>query len=247
MDYDQTNMPENYDRGRTPLHGVLDMWVQRIATALAGHDISTIVDLACGTGRFSEALANRFGANVVGVDPSERMLAQARAKPMSDRVTFVRGSGEEIPCPRASADLIFISMAFHHFRSPDQAAKECHRVLRDGGMVCIRNSTRERSSPYEPYFPNYRRALDGLPAAQEITGAFTRNDFELRLHEAVPHMMAKCVDDLADKAATRADSTLQRLTDADFETGLTKMRAAAGTRGPAMIDIDLFVFARRPE
>jgi ubiquinone/menaquinone biosynthesis C-methylase UbiE len=167
---------------------------------------------------------------------------------MSDRVTFVRGSGEEIPCPRASADLIFISMAFHHFRSPDRAAKECHRVLRDGGMVCVRNSTRERSSPYEAYFPNYRRTLDSLPAAAEIIRAFSLGGFELRLHEAIPHMMAKCVDDLADKAATRADSTLQRLSDADFEAGLTKMRAdTAEGREPAMIDIDLFVFARRAE
>lgn len=248
MDYDQTDMPENYDRGRTPLDGVLEMWMERIAAALADREISNIIDLGCGTGRFSEALAKRFDANVLGVDPSEKMLAQARAKPMSARVTFVRGSGEEIPSPPAAADLIFSSMAFHHFRSADQVANECHRVLRNKGVVCIRNSTREHSSPYERYFPNYRRALDSLPAASEITGAFTRNGFDLRGHEAVPHMMARGVRDLAEKAATRADSTLQRLSHADFETGLRRMRVAAvAPNEPAMIDIDLFVFARRPE
>ena len=247
VDYDQTDMPENYDRGRTPLDGVLDMWMARIAAALAGREISNIVDLGSGTGRFSEALAKRFNANVIGVDPSEKMLAQARAKPMSDRVTFVRGSGEEIPCRRASADLIFSSMAFHHFRSPGQVANECHRVLRDKGAVCIRNSTRERSSPYEAFFPNYRRALDSLSAGSEITGAFTRNGFDLHSHQVVPHMMAKGARDLAEKAATRADSTLQRLSDEDFETGLNKMRGATASNGPAMIDIDLFIFARRPE
>ena len=142
----------------------------------------------------------------------------------------------------ASADLIFASMAFHHFSSPQQTAKECWRVLRKGGAVCIRNSTRERSSPYEAYFPNYRSTLDKLPPAQDIIDAFTLNGFTLRRHEAVPHLMAKNVSDLAEKAAFRADTTLLRLSDRDFEQGLANMRAARDE--PAMIDIDLFIFAR---
>lgn len=247
MDYDQTDMPQNYDRGRSPPDGVLEMWLDRIAAAVAGHSISTIVDLGCGTGRFSERLSRRFNADVVGVDPSEKMLAQARAKPLSHRVTFVRGSGEEIPCATASVEMIFSSMAFHHLRSPGQVARECHRVLRDAGVVCIRNSTRERSSPYEAHFPDYRRALEILPAKDEISDAFASNGFALRRHEVVPHMMAKNLADLAEKAAFRADSTLQRLTDEDFETGLSKMRREAkGADEPAMIDIDLFVFAKSP-
>jgi ubiquinone/menaquinone biosynthesis C-methylase UbiE len=245
MDYDQTTMPENYDRGRVPPTGVLEMWMERIAAALTDLDISTIIDLGCGTGRFSEALAHRFNASVIGIDPSQKMLAQAKAKPVSHRVKFMSGSGEQIPCADANADLIFASMAFHHFSDPRQTAKECRRVLREGGAVCIRNSTRERSSPYEPYFPNYRSALDTLPAAAEIVDAFAASGLALRRHEAVPHMMAKSVTDLADKAAFRADTTLVRLSDEDFEQGLANMRSAARTPSePAMIDIDLFVFAK---
>jgi ubiquinone/menaquinone biosynthesis C-methylase UbiE len=245
MDYDQTDMPENYDRGRTPPPGVMDMWMERIAAALGSHSISTIIDLGCGTGRFTDAFSQRFIANVVGIDPSEKMLAQATVKPVSARVKFMKGAGEDIPCPDASADLVFSSMAFHHFRSPGQVAAECHRVLRKAGLVCIRNSTRNGTSPYERFFPNYRRSLDKLPAVAEIVGAFTANGFALRSHEAVPHMMAANVKDLAEKAAVRADTTLQRLTDEDFRTGLEIMRTegSAGSE-PAMIDIDLFVFAR---
>ena len=245
MDYDQTSMPENYDRGRKPADGMLEIWIDRVAAALADYDIPTIVDLGCGTGRFSEALAHRFNANVIGIDPSQKMLAQAKAKPVSERVKFMNGTGEKIPCADASADLIFASMAFHHFAAPRQVAKECRRVLREAGAVCIRNSTRERSSPYEPYFPNYRNALDTLPAAAEIVDAFAVNAFTLRRHEAVPHTMAKSVKDLAEKAAFRADTTLVRLSDEDFEQGLANMRSAARTPSePVMIDIDLFVFAR---
>jgi ubiquinone/menaquinone biosynthesis C-methylase UbiE len=244
MDYDRTTMPEAYDRGRKPPDGVLDMWMDRIAAALAGHKTSTIVDLGCGTGRFSDLLAERFGANVVGVDPSQKMLAQAREKSMSDRVTFMHGTGEAIPCADASADLVFMSMAFHHFASPAQAATECRRVLRNGGMVCVRNSTRDRSSPYEAFFPNYRSALDILRPVADIVAAFTKNGFKQKHHEVVPHVMARDLQELAEKASHRADSTLVRLSDADFEHGLAKMRAAPATSEPAMIEIDLLVFAR---
>ena len=245
MDYDQTNMPETYDRGRKPAEGMLEMWMERVATALAGREISAIVDLGCGTGRFTQALARTFDASVIGIDPSEKMLAQAKAKPIAERVSFANGAGERMPCADASADLIFASMAFHHFSSPQRAAKECWRVLRKDGAVCIRNSTRERSSPYEAYFPNYRVTLDTLPAAREITDAFALNGFALRHHEAIPHLMAKDVTDLADKAAFRADTTLLRLSDDDFARGMANMRAAAqAPSGAAMIDIDLFVFAR---
>lgn len=244
VDYDATDMPENYDRGRRPPPGVLEMWVDRIALALADRRVSTIVDLGCGTGRFSGLLADRFQANVLAVDPSERMLAQASAK-RNANVRCLRGSGEEIPCGDAGADLIFASMAFHHFRSPDAVAKECGRVLRPAGFVCIRNSVREQSSPYEAFFPNYRLALDDLPAGADIVGAFVRNGFALRRQEIVLHTMAGSLSELADKASFRADTTLVRLSDSDFEKGLANMRLAAKTQpGPATIGIGLFLFGR---
>ncbi|MCE9521859.1 MAG: class I SAM-dependent methyltransferase [Alphaproteobacteria bacterium] len=246
MDYDKTDMPAVYDLGRNPPDGVLDMWLGRIATAAQGLEISTIVDLGCGTGRFSEPLAARFGANVIGVDPSAKMLSVAKSKSVSARVTFVEGSGENIPCPDASADLIFISMAFHHFRSRMSVANECHRVLRAGGLLCLRNGTRDGTSPYERYFPNYRRTLDALPSAEEITETFAPSGFQQLQHQLVAHMMARNLDDLAEKAAFRADSTLVRLTQEDFDSGLATLRTTPDARNePAMIDIDFFVFAKR--
>jgi ubiquinone/menaquinone biosynthesis C-methylase UbiE len=39
-----------------------------------------VLDLGCGTGRFSEALAAQFDAHVIGLDPSLKMLQVAREK-----------------------------------------------------------------------------------------------------------------------------------------------------------------------
>ena len=60
-------------------------------------------------------------------------------------------------------------------------------------------------------------------------------------------MMARDLNELADKASYRADSTLLRLSDDDFERGVAAIRDAARMGGdPVMLGIDLFVFARGP-
>ena len=41
-------------------------------------EMSLVIDLGCGTGRFSELLAAHFSAQVIGIDPSLKMLDQAR-------------------------------------------------------------------------------------------------------------------------------------------------------------------------
>lgn len=80
MDYDATNIPVAYDRGRNHGPEVLHLWMNVVSSHVKGQRINTILDLGCGTGRFSEALAVRFDAEVIGIDPSKKMLEQARRK-----------------------------------------------------------------------------------------------------------------------------------------------------------------------
>lgn len=81
MDYDATAMPAVYDAGRGYSPQVLDLWLSTIARiAGAQRPIHDILDLGCGTGRYSGALSEHFGASVVAIDPSEKMLARARRK-----------------------------------------------------------------------------------------------------------------------------------------------------------------------
>ena len=53
----------------------------------------TIIDLGCGTGLLTVELAKR-GHQMTGIEPSEAMLAVARAKPYADKVKWTRGSFE---------------------------------------------------------------------------------------------------------------------------------------------------------
>src|SRR2546430_14595857 len=107
MDYDATNIAVTYDRGRNHGPEFLDLWMNVVSSHVKDQCTKRILDLGCGTGRFSEALRARFDAEVIGVDPSKKMLEQARSKPSDSRIRYEHGHGESIPLPDNSVDLIF--------------------------------------------------------------------------------------------------------------------------------------------
>lgn len=72
MDYDATYIASTYDRGRDHGPEFLDLWMNVFSSHVKDQRMKTILDLGCGTGRFSEALRARFEAEVIGIDPSKK-------------------------------------------------------------------------------------------------------------------------------------------------------------------------------
>ncbi|MGH7780787.1 MAG: class I SAM-dependent methyltransferase [Candidatus Binataceae bacterium] len=247
MDYDKTTMPATYDAGRGYPPEVLAYWLDVISRWVPKNAVYDILDLGCGTGRFSAALANHFDARVIAIDPSEKMLAEARKK-ASARVRFEQASGEELPLPDASVDLVFMSMVFHHFEHPNRAVKECRRVLRPNGTVCLRGGTAERSGAYAyvPFFARTREILNGTLQSQGfIESIFATAGFQLVAHELIPSQAADNWNAYVEKLAHRADSILIQLSDHEFEQGLAALRRHAPTRPPdepVIEPVDFFVF-----
>ncbi|HEV7397514.1 MAG TPA: class I SAM-dependent methyltransferase [Pyrinomonadaceae bacterium] len=255
-------MAVNYDLGRDHGPEVLNLWMNVVSSHVKDQRIETILDLSCGTGRFTEALAVRFDAEVIGVDPSEKMLAQARhkqarskqsrnkqasSKPARSRIRYEPGRGESIPLPDQSVDLIFMSMIFHHFDNPALAARECRRVLRAGAIAFLRTGTRERISsyPYVEFFPGSRRILaEALSTNTFMQEVFEAAGFRLASQEVVTQEIAPSYAAYADKLAVGADSVLVSLSPSEFETGMSALREyAARSAGEAVFEpIDVFVF-----
>ena len=247
MDYDATEIPRTYDKGRDHGPEVLDLWMNAIASHVEAASVRTILDLGCGTGRFSETLASHFDAEVLAVDPSKKMLEQARTKQVDERVRYVLGSGESIPLDSNSVDLIYMSMIFHHFRDPRLAALECRRVLRDGGTAFMRTGTQERipSYPYVPFFPASCPIMhEVLPTSSFIQDVFVAAGFRLVTLEVITQTIAPNHMEYADKLATGADSVLAQLTQDEFQAGIEAVRAYASLVNNEAITepIDLFVF-----
>lgn len=137
MDYDQTEIATSYDKARALAPETRRLWQDLLAADIDRAAISPAVDLGCGTGRFTELLAAHFGVPVIGVDPSRKMVQQARRKPVSGKIDYRQGSAEALPLPDGCADLVFMSMVYHHLADPTAVARECHRVLRPGGFALV--------------------------------------------------------------------------------------------------------------
>src|SRR4029077_227297 len=88
---------EIYDVEQNPLISLEEPEVDRLLGDVGGLDI---VDVGCGTGRHAVRLAAR-GANVVGVDFSDGMLARAREKDGASAVRWVAHDVNALPLPLA--------------------------------------------------------------------------------------------------------------------------------------------------
>ncbi len=153
MDYDKTKLPETYAKSRQLSAETVALWMDAVAEFLlpdgkpagaAGEQL-TILDLGCGTGRFTVPLAKAFGAKVVGVEPSEKMRRQAETNASHPQVAYLPGSAEVIAYEDASFDAAFVSMVIHHFRSLAEVCQELRRILKPGGWVFVRNDFKGRS------------------------------------------------------------------------------------------------------
>jgi ubiquinone/menaquinone biosynthesis C-methylase UbiE len=245
MDYDQTEIATTYDAARGYRPAVLRQWLDLIAAHLPSHP-SLLIDLGCGTGRFTYPMADRFQTRVVGIDPSTKMLKIARRQPSVGPVEFRQASAEDIPLEDGCADLIFMSMVLHHLQDRARAAKECCRILRVEGRVCVRNSTRESTYPHVHFFPGILPIIEHeLPSRDEVVTMFENAGLRLSAYQRVSHLLATGWAELADKLALRADSFLARICDAEFAAGMAALRAHARVKGsdkPIVEDIHFFAF-----
>ncbi|KAK4615926.1 hypothetical protein CLAFUW4_10116 [Fulvia fulva] len=96
---------------------------------VAGKKHAKIIDLAAGTGKFTEALAAREEEfEIIAVEPHSDMRNVLESKNLP-RVKVVNGTGEKVDAVEdGSIDAVVVAQGFHWF-SNMTALKEIHRVL----------------------------------------------------------------------------------------------------------------------
>jgi ubiquinone/menaquinone biosynthesis C-methylase UbiE len=98
-----------------------------------------VADLGAGEGLLSELLALR-AKRVIAVDNSEKMVAFGANKAKKNKLKnleFRLGDLEAPPIEPASVDLVILSQALHHARTPSVAIQSAHKILRPGGQIMI--------------------------------------------------------------------------------------------------------------
>lgn len=93
-----------------------------------------ILDIGCGTGRLTRALAERApGAAVIATDVSPAMVHEAR-RALGSRVPVVQADGARLPF-RPGFDAVFSTATFHWMQDHARLFSEIHRVLEAGGRL----------------------------------------------------------------------------------------------------------------
>ena len=210
---------------------------------------SEILDLGSGIGTWSELLAERFGASVVGVEPSVKMREVAEREHVHRGVRYVDGSAERIPLPDASFDAALLSYVIHHIEDRDACAAELRRVVRPGGYVIVRGTLREALAgvPWFEFFPPARAVAERrMPPLADVVSVFA--DFEEVANEVLDQETAPSLAALHERLRHRAISTLELISDQEFEEGLERLRVAAERETdpePVIEPVNFLVF-RRP-
>jgi demethylmenaquinone methyltransferase / 2-methoxy-6-polyprenyl-1,4-benzoquinol methylase len=109
------------------------------------------LDVACGTGDLSLALAKGTGARIVGTDFCRPMLEIAARKAKANdfsEIPFVEGDALKLPFAGGTFDAVTIAFGLRNLSNVEAGLKELLRVLRPGGRAAIL----EFSSPVVPGF-----------------------------------------------------------------------------------------------
>jgi SAM-dependent methyltransferase len=96
-----------------------------------------ILDLGCGLGYFAREARARGAASVLGIDISERMLADARARGADPAITYQRSSLEALQPPPASFDLVISMLALHYIEDYAGLVRKVAAALVPGGRFAF--------------------------------------------------------------------------------------------------------------
>jgi ubiquinone/menaquinone biosynthesis C-methylase UbiE len=187
----------------------------------------TVVDIGAGTGVFSTAFSDWFGANVLAVEPSAAMRAQIPHRP---GIQVLEGDASFLPLPDGSADGAWLSLVIHHIPDLQAAAREIRRVLRPGAPVLIRQGFPGRLDRVDlvRWFPETARIVDTYPSVEQTCQAFAAAGFGREALEQIPETYTTSLAGFLAQVDTfrRADTTMRTLTEEEFVRGKERLRRA---------------------
>ncbi len=161
-----TDAAESFDRSAADYDRILApnrLGAARLAAAMPDGSYVDLLDVGCGTGFTTEAVLARHPGirRVTGVDPSEGMLEQFRAKApaLGVEVELHRATADALPVPDAAFDAVVSGMAFHWFPDKPGAVRAMGRAVRPGGVVAILGSGRGSDVEFQRVLQAMRPAV----------------------------------------------------------------------------------------
>ncbi len=162
-DYDDSgfNVADPHDHRGDKNAYITTLQTLALREVLAAGDGAPLLEIGCGAGRVSQSLVD-LGYAVTGIDPSERLLAQARERVPA--ATFTPGGLPDLPFPDQSQEVITLISVLRvlHLAGIDTGYADITRVLKPGGRLLVLDNMKIGDNRYI--------AEDALRAAIEACG-----------------------------------------------------------------------------
>jgi len=143
-------------------------------SALAEARPRRVLEVGGGEGELAERIVTELGAELVGIDQSERMVEIQRSKGLDARV----GDAEQLPFADGEFDVAVAAWMLYHVPDPHRAIAELARVLRPGGrLVAVGTSYDHLGELWDLMGRDreYRRELFGRETGEEwLSRSFDR-------------------------------------------------------------------------
>jgi demethylmenaquinone methyltransferase/2-methoxy-6-polyprenyl-1,4-benzoquinol methylase len=122
--------------------GLHRLWKRRVVRLAQIKNGDRALDLCCGTGDISFALA-RGGAETTGLDFSAQMLdvaaqrQSANSKAKTQVVKFLQGDAQQLPFPENSFDVVTVGYGLRNLTSWERGLDEMFRVAKPGARLIV--------------------------------------------------------------------------------------------------------------
>jgi ubiquinone/menaquinone biosynthesis C-methylase UbiE len=222
MPVDYSNIASYYDKVRIISPDYLRFWSMRIADYGSIDKSSKVLDIGCGTGRFTSTLYNVSKAKIYAIDPSLDMLNEAIKKDKKRTICWNMARAENLPFPNDFFDCVYMTFVFHQIEDNKKAVAEIQRVLKPSGKCVIMTTStiHIRDSPLY-LFPGLREIdLDRFPSLPELKEILRRGKFkEVHYHLDKYETIRKPIDEYLNLIKGKHVSTLTLLSEEDFQNG----------------------------
>lgn len=92
-----------------------------------------VLDLGCGYGWHCAYAAEQGASEILGIDVSERMIAEANKSSPDARICYRVSDLEQYEYPEETWDCVISNLALHYIEDLEQIYRSVHRTLKKGG------------------------------------------------------------------------------------------------------------------
>ena len=138
-------------------------WRKKIVSIARKSNPKKILDIATGTADIAIELSKIDDSDIIGVDISQKMLDVGRnkinAKKLSNQIILESGDAEKLVYTDETFDIVTIGFGVRNFQNLKNGLKESYRVLKNGGVLIILETSVPQNSIIKYFYLLFSRTF----------------------------------------------------------------------------------------